>query len=81
MQRHTLTFRSKKKTKRTKILISYLVFVFFDIFVYFRDQNIGFRIFGIQKHSRFSESLRIVPLLHWNSAYFEHQQCHFCHAR
>ena len=45
MQRHTLTFRSKKKTKRTKIFITYLVFVFFDILVYFRDQNIGFRIF------------------------------------
>ena len=32
MQRHTLTFRSKKRTKK-------VVFVNFDIFVYFRIKN------------------------------------------
>ena len=79
MQRHTLTFRSKKKTKRTKILISYLVFVFFDIFVYFRDQNIGFRISESKNITDFRNhrershfSTGIVAVLDWNSAYFEY---------
>ena len=32
MQRHTLTFKSKKRMKK-------VVFVNFDIFVYFRDKK------------------------------------------
>ena len=42
MQRHTLTFRSKKRTKK-------VVFVNFDIFVYFRIKIK--KIFGISVNS------------------------------
>ena len=47
MQRHTLTFRSKK---RTKILVCYLVFVFFVVFVCFRDPKKQ-QFFGIPLNS------------------------------
>ena len=70
-----------KKTKRTKILISYLVFVFFDIFVYFRDQNIDFRVFEISvnrgclasekchfykaKQAILTSKIGTIPVLKW----------------
>ncbi len=72
---------NNKKTKGTKILISYLVFVFFDIFVYFRDQNIGFRVFGISvnrgclasekchfykaKQAILTSKIGTIPVLKW----------------
>ena len=63
MQRHTLTFRSKKKTKRTKILISYLVFVFLE-----SKNTADFR--NPRERSHFCTG--IVAVLDWNSAYFEY---------
>ena len=66
MQRHTLTFRSKKRTKK-------VVFVNFDIFVYFRIKNKeDFRNLREQCHF----SIGKVPLLQGKTDYIDVQNRH-----